>query len=172
MMIVRELLGGIYFGEPRLIHGAVGERSRYRHHALHRARDRAHHPGCVRTSALRRRKVTSVDKANVLDCSRLWRDVVNRIAKLYPDVQLSHMYVDSAAMALVSRPSSFDVLLTENMFGDILSDQAGAIVGSLGMLASASVGAPSRSTNRFTDPPPISPAPGGESDTVRYSPSR
>jgi 3-isopropylmalate dehydrogenase len=88
----------------------------------------------------RRHKVTSVDKANVLDCSRLWRDVVNRVAQQYADVKLSHMYVDSAAMALVSSPSDFDVLLTENMFGDILSDQAGGIVGSLGILASASVG--------------------------------
>jgi len=88
----------------------------------------------------RRHAVTSVDKANVLDCSRLWRDVVTRVAKEYPDVQLSHMYVDSAAMALVSRPASFDVLLTENMFGDILSDQAGSVVGSIGMLPSASIG--------------------------------
>jgi 3-isopropylmalate dehydrogenase len=90
----------------------------------------------------RRRKVLSVDKANVLDCSRLWRDVVNHVAQQYPDVQLSHMYVDSAAMVLVARPAEFDVILTENMFGDILSDQAGGIVGSLGLLASASVGGP------------------------------
>ena len=88
----------------------------------------------------RRRKVTSVDKANVLDCSRLWRDVVTRVGLGYPDVNLSHMYVDSAAMALVARPADFDVVLTENMFGDILSDQAGAVVGSLGMLGSASIG--------------------------------
>src|SRR5207248_5625411 len=88
----------------------------------------------------RRKKLTSVDKANVLDSSRLWREVVNRVAKDFPGVELSHMYVDSAAMALVSRPSSFDVILTENMFGDILSDQAGAVVGSLGLLPSASLG--------------------------------
>jgi 3-isopropylmalate dehydrogenase len=142
MLIVRELLGGIYFGEPRLIHGAAGERSatdtmRYSEPEIERIARVA-----FDLARGRRRKVTSVDKANVLDCSRLWRDVVNQVAKLYPDVELSHMYVDSAAMALVARPSSFDVLLTENMFGDILSDQAGAIVGSLGMLASASVGAP------------------------------
>jgi 3-isopropylmalate dehydrogenase len=88
----------------------------------------------------RRRKVTSVDKANVLDCSRLWREVVTQVGQQYSDVKLSHMYVDSAAMALVARPADFDVVLTENMFGDILSDQAGAVVGSLGMLGSASVG--------------------------------
>src|SRR5437763_1871647 len=88
----------------------------------------------------RRKKLTSVDKANVLDCSRLWREVVNRVGSEFTDVQLSHMYVDSAAMALVSRPTQFDVILTENMFGDILSDQAGAVVGSLGLLPSASVG--------------------------------
>lgn len=142
MLIVRELLGGIYFGEPRLIHGAVGERSatdtmRYTEPEIERITRVA-----FDLARSRRRKVTSVDKANVLDCSRLWRDVVNRVSKVYSDVELSHMYVDSAAMALVARPNSFDVLLTENMFGDILSDQAGAIVGSLGMLASASVGGP------------------------------
>ncbi|HEV7512052.1 MAG TPA: isocitrate/isopropylmalate family dehydrogenase, partial [Candidatus Acidoferrum sp.] len=82
----------------------------------------------------------SVDKANVLDSSKLWREVVMAVAKSYPDVQLSHMYVDSAAMALVARPTDFDVLLTENMFGDILSDQSGAVVGSLGLLGSASIG--------------------------------
>ena len=84
--------------------------------------------------------MTSVDKANVLDCSRLWREVVTRVAQQYSDVKLNHMYVDSAAMALVARPADFDVVLTENMFGDILSDQAGAVVGSLGMLGSASIG--------------------------------
>jgi 3-isopropylmalate dehydrogenase len=90
----------------------------------------------------RRKKVLSVDKANVLECSRLWREVVTRCAKDYPDVQLSHMYVDSAAMSLVQRPKDFDVMLTENTFGDILSDQAGGVVGSLGLLASASIGGP------------------------------
>src|SRR6266704_6540226 len=91
-------------------------------------------------AAVRRKKLTSVDKANVLECSRLWSEVVSRVAKEFPDVKLSHMYVDSAAMALVSRPAEFDVILTENMFGDILSDQAGALIGSLGLLPSASIG--------------------------------
>lgn len=143
ILIVRELLGGIYFGEPRLIHGPVGDRSatdtmRYSEHEIDRIARVA-----FELAQSRRRKLVSVDKANVLDCSRLWRDVVTRVAKDYPDVSLSHMYVDSAAMALVIRPTDFDVLLTENMFGDILSDQAGAIVGSIGMLASASIGGPS-----------------------------
>ena len=142
VLIVRELLGGIYFGEPRLLHGPSGDRvatdtMRYSEPEI----ERIAHVGFA-LAQNRRRKLTSVDKANVLDCSRLWRDVVTRVAKDYPEVQLSHMYVDSAAMALVSRPASFDVILTENMFGDILSDQAGAVVGSLGMLGSASVGGP------------------------------
>jgi 3-isopropylmalate dehydrogenase len=142
MLIVRELLGGLYFGEPRLTHGPVGDRSatdtmRYGEQEIVRIAHVAF--GLARQ---RRRKVLSVDKANVLDCSRLWREVVNGVAQSYPDVNLAHMYVDSAAMALVSRPADFDVILTENMFGDILSDQAGAVVGSLGMLGSASVGGP------------------------------
>jgi 3-isopropylmalate dehydrogenase len=88
----------------------------------------------------RRRKILSVDKANVLECSRLWREVVTRVGQEYPEVKLSHQYVDSAAMLLVQNPAEYDVVLTENMFGDILSDQAGGIVGSLGLLASASIG--------------------------------
>ncbi len=139
VMIVRELLGGVYFG-ARSTKGEPGSRratdsmtysepeiERIAHVAFNLARGR-------------RKQLLSVDKANVLDSSRLWRDVVTRIGDGYPDVKLSHMYVDSAAMALVSRPASFDVIVTENMFGDILSDQAGAVVGSLGLLPSASVG--------------------------------
>ena len=122
VLIVRELLGGIYFGKPRSTEGANGDRSAvdtmcYRETEIERI---AHVAFDLARS--RRRQLTSVDKANVLDCSRLWRDVVKRVA------------------ALVSHPTSFDVLLTENMFGDILSDQAGAIVGSIGMLGSASLG--------------------------------
>src|SRR5437588_6939398 len=140
ILIVRELLGGIYFGEPRVTQGSAGNREaldtmRYTESEIERIARMA-----FELARTRRRKVTSVDKANVLDCSRLWRDVVTRVAKEYSDVKLSHMYVDSAAMLLVSRPADFDVLLTENMFGDILSDQAGGIVGSLGLLASASIG--------------------------------
>jgi len=140
VLIVRELLGGIYFGKPRSTEGAQGDRCAvdtmcYRESEIERI---AHVAFDLARS--RRRQLTSVDKANVLDCSRLWREVVTRVARQYSDVQLRHMYVDSAAMKLVSHPTSFDVLLTENMFGDILSDQAGAIVGSIGMLGSASLG--------------------------------
>jgi len=140
MMIVRELLGGLYFGEPRFTQGSTGNRTaldtmQYSEPEIERITRVA-----FELARGRCRKVTSVDKANVLDCSRLWREVVTRVAKEYPDVQLSHMYVDSAAMALVAHPAWFDVLLTENMFGDILSDQAGSVVGSIGMLPSASVG--------------------------------
>ena len=142
ILIVRELLGGLYFGEPRSIEGAAGSRvatntMTYGEQAIERIARVA-----FDLATRRRQKILSVDKANVLECSRLWREVVTRYAKDYPGVQLSHMYVDSAAMSLVQRPKDFDVVLTENMFGDILSDQAGGVVGSLGLLASASVGGP------------------------------
>ena len=140
MLIVRELLGGLYFGEPRYTQGDPGGRiavdtMKYSEPEIERIARVAF--DLART---RRRKLTSIDKANVLDCSRLWREVVTRIGADYSDVKLSHAYVDSAAMVLAARPADFDVILTENMFGDILSDQAGGIVGSLGMLASASTG--------------------------------
>lgn len=140
IMIVRELLGGAYFGLPRSIEGNSGARvaintMRYGEDEIERIARVA-----FDLAMKRKRKVLSVDKANVLECSRLWREVVTRVGKDYPAVKLGHQYVDSAAMLLVQRPAEFDVLLTENMFGDILSDQAGGIVGSLGLLASASVG--------------------------------
>src|SRR6202047_1161468 len=142
IMIVRELLGGAYFGQPRSIEGEAGSRvaintMKYSESEIERIAVVA-----FELAMKRRRKVLSVDKANVLECSRLWREVVTRIAQDYPDVKLTHQYVDSAAMLLVQRPADFDVLLTENMFGDILSDQAGGVVGSLGLLASASIGGP------------------------------
>ena len=140
IMIVRELLGGAYFGEPRSIEGEPGSRVaintiRYAENEVERIARVA-----FDLARNRKKKVLSVDKANVLESSRLWRDVVTRIGKDYPEVKLGHQYVDSAAMLLVQRPTDFDVILTENMFGDILSDQAGAVVGSLGLLASASIG--------------------------------
>jgi len=142
IMIVRELLGGAYFGQPRSIEGESGSRvaintMRYAEHEVERIARVA-----FDLAMKRKKKVLSVDKANVLECSRLWRDVVTRIGKDYPEVKLGHQYVDSAAMLLVQRPTDFDVVLTENMFGDILSDQAGGVVGSLGLLASASIGGP------------------------------
>jgi len=147
IMIVRELLGGLYFGQPRSISGtsepgAAGARvavntMRYGESEIERIARVA-----FELAMKRKRKVLSVDKANVLECSRLWREVVTRVGKEYPEVKLGHQYVDSAAMLLVQRPTDFDVVLTENMFGDILSDQAGGVVGSLGLLASASIGGP------------------------------
>lgn len=139
VMIVRELLGGLYFGE-RSTNGESGRRRAVDTMAYSEPEIERIARIAFQLARLRRKRLTSVDKANVLDCSRLWREVVNRIGSEFGDVQLSHMYVDSAAMALVSRPTQFDVILTENMFGDILSDQAGAVVGSLGLLPSASVG--------------------------------
>jgi 3-isopropylmalate dehydrogenase len=140
ILIVRELLGGLYFGEPRNVSEVNGVREaintmRYSEPEIEQIARVA-----FELARSRRRKVTSVDKANVLECSRLWRETVTRVAQDYSEVALEHQYVDSCSMALVARPASFDVLLTENMFGDILSDEAGAVVGSLGLLASASIG--------------------------------
>ena len=138
MLVVRELTGGLYYGEPRGI-AADGSSAhntmRYSRGEIERIARRA-----FDAARLRRKRVTSVDKANVLETSRLWRQVVTEIAGAYPDVTLDHMLVDSCAMRIALAPSSFDVVLTENMFGDILSDEAGAIVGSLGLLPSASLG--------------------------------
>ena len=146
ILIVRELLGGLYFGEPRSL-VAEGEGAAGARHALNTMR--YSEPEIERIARIafdlarnRRGRVLSVDKSNVLECSRLWREVVIRVACDFPGVQLSHMYVDSAAMSLVLKPAEFDVILTENMFGDILSDLAGGVVGSLGLLASASIGGP------------------------------
>jgi 3-isopropylmalate dehydrogenase len=136
--VVRELTGGLYYGEPRGI-AADGSSAhntmRYSRAEIDRIARRA-----FDAARGRRKRVTSVDKANVLETSRLWRQVVTAIAADYPDVTVDHMLVDSCAMRLALAPSSFDVILTENMFGDILSDEAGAIVGSLGLLPSASLG--------------------------------
>jgi len=139
MLVVRELTGGLYYGEPRGIapdgRSAVNTMS-YTRPEIERIARRAF--DAART---RRKRVTSVDKANVLEVSRLWRAVVTDVANDYPDVTLDHMLVDACAMKLALAPASFDVILTENLFGDILSDEAGAIVGSLGLLPSASLGA-------------------------------
>ena len=137
IMIVRELTGGIYFGEKTLASDSswASDLMKYSVEEIDRIARKA-----FDAAMKRRRKVTSVDKANVLETSRLWRKVVTEVAKDYPEVELSHMYVDNAAMQLVRNPMQFDVIVTENMFGDILSDEASMITGSIGMLSSASLG--------------------------------
>src|ERR1044072_5263563 len=136
ILIVRELLGGLYFGEPRGIDADVATNTmRYSVEEIERVARVA-----VDAARKRRGKVTSVDKANVLETSQLWRQTVIRVSQDYPDVTLEHLYVDACAMHLIANPRRFDVLLTENLFGDILSDEAAVITGSLGMLASATIG--------------------------------
>jgi 3-isopropylmalate dehydrogenase len=138
LLVVRELTGGLYFGEPRELRNngtlavdtclySVEEIERIAHVAF-------------RMAAMRRKKVTLVDKANVLETSRLWRRVVTPLAKTYPEVELDFMFVDNAAMQLIINPKRFDVILTENLFGDILSDESSVISGSIGLLPSASIG--------------------------------
>lgn len=140
LVVLRELTGGLYFGEPRgfapgrsaafnTLPYSVAEIERLARFAFELARRR-------------RRRLTSVDKANVLETSQLWREVFTRVAGEYPDVTLDHIYVDNCAMQLILRPRAFDVLATENLFGDILSDEAGVLAGSLGLLPSASLGGP------------------------------
>jgi len=139
ILIVRELTGGIYFGKPRGIDEENGGRG-YNTMVYHK--NEVERIARVAFDAARKRnnKVTSVDKANVLEVSQFWRSVVVEVAKEYPDVELNHMYVDNCAMQLVRWPKQFDVILTGNMFGDILSDEASMLTGSLGMLPSASLG--------------------------------
>lgn len=140
IMIVRELTGGIYFGRPRLIEQTeTGERGMDTLVYTTEEVERIVHTA-FETAAVRNRKVTSVDKANVLDSSRLWRSTVTESAKQWPEITLEHMLVDNCAMQLVRYPSQFDVIVTGNMFGDILSDEASMITGSIGMLPSASLG--------------------------------
>ncbi len=141
ILVVRELTGGMYFGQPKKTEEIPGG---------HRAIDtmvyttpeieRIAHVA-FKAAQLRRKKVTSIDKANVLENGVLWRDVVTKVSKHHPDVALEHMFVDNGAMQLMLKPTQFDVMLCENMFGDILSDEAAALAGSLGMLPSASLGA-------------------------------
>ncbi len=136
ILFVRELLGGIYFGEPRGCDASGGFNTmRYSEAEIERVAHVA-----FDLARRRRKKLTSVDKANVLETSQLWRRTVTRLGREYPDVKLEHTYVDACAMRLVTDPTSFDVVVTENLFGDILSDEAAVLAGSLGMLASASIG--------------------------------
>jgi 3-isopropylmalate dehydrogenase len=142
IMILRELTGDIYFGQPRGIRTLDnGERQGFdtMHYSESEIR-RVAHVG-FQIAMKRNKKMCSVDKANVLDTSMLWREIVTEVAKDYPEVVLSHMYVDNAAMQLVRAPKQFDVILTGNIFGDILSDEASMLTGSIGMLPSASLDA-------------------------------
>ena len=139
IMVIRELTGGIYFGERGRELTTLGESAwdteRYSYEEIKRIAKVA-----FETAMKRRKKLVSVDKANVLESSRLWREVVIEVSSRYPEVALEHMYVDNAAMQLIKDPSQFDVIVTSNMFGDILSDEASQITGSIGMLPSASLG--------------------------------
>lgn len=139
LVVIRELTGGIYFGERGIKDTKYGKSAYdtmiYSEHEVRRIAKVA-----FDIARKRKKKVTSVDKANILDSSRLWRKVVEEVAKEYPDIKLNHLYVDNCAMQLVINPKQFDVILTENMFGDILSDEASMITGSIGMLPSASLG--------------------------------
>ena len=141
LMVVRELTGGIYFGEPRGISGTRG--NRVAHNTMHYSEQEIER--IVRTgfdiARKRKGKLCSVDKANVLEVSVLWREIADSVSKEYPDVRLEHMYVDNAAMQLVRQPLHFDTIVTGNLFGDILSDVAAMLTGSIGMLPSASTGA-------------------------------
>jgi 3-isopropylmalate dehydrogenase len=136
VLIVRELLGGLYYGTPRsLTEDTAHNTMRYSREEIARVARVA-----FEQARSRRGLLTSVDKANVLETSQLWRRVVNEVSADYPDVRLEHMYVDTCAMRLAMEPTRFDVIVTENSFGDILSDQAAALAGSIGMLPSASIG--------------------------------
>ena len=149
VLCVRELTGGLYFGQPKGRHEENGETVAidtmiYRRSEIERIAHVA-----FQAAQGRGKKLTSIDKANVLENGVLWRQTVNEIGKQYPDVQLSHLYVDNAAMQLIKNPRGFDVVLAENLFGDILSDEMAMIAGSLGMLPSASLGGQETSTGRF-----------------------
>lgn len=140
VLFVRELTGGIYFGEPRLREQVNGETRAVDSMVYTESEIRRVVRLAFRLAQTRRKKVTSVDKANVLETSRLWRQVVEQVAKEFPDVSFEHQLVDSMAMRLIQNPASIDVAVTENMFGDILTDEASVLAGSLGMLPSASQG--------------------------------
>jgi 3-isopropylmalate dehydrogenase len=142
ILILRELTSDIYFGQPRGIHvNAAGQREGFDTMRYNEAEiARIAHSG-FQAAGKRRKRLTSIDKANVLETTQLWKDVVTEVGKQYPEIELSHMYVDNAAMQLVRNPKQFDVMLCGNMFGDILSDEASMLTGSIGMLPSASLNA-------------------------------
>ncbi len=142
IMIIRELTGGLYYGQPQGISGSAPDRRAvdtlgYTEHEIRRILKVG-----FETARKRRRRLTSVDKANILATSQLWRELATAMGKEYPDIALEHIYVDNASMQLLRRPSEFDVIVTENTFGDILSDEASMLAGSIGLVPSASLGAP------------------------------
>ena len=139
ILIIRELTGDIYFGEPRGIKWHDDQRVGFNTMIYSESEIRRIAHIAFQAAQKRNQKLCSVDKMNVLECTQLWRDVVIEIAKEYPDVELSHMLVDNAAMQLIRNPKQFDVIVTGNMFGDILSDEASMLTGSIGMLPSASL---------------------------------
>ena len=142
IMIVRELTGGIYFGQPRGVRVLEnGEKQGFNTLVYSESEIRRIAHSAFQIAQQRNRRLCSVDKANVLECTELWRQVVTEVGKDYPEVQLGHMYVDNASMQLVRAPKQFDVIVTSNMFGDILSDTAAMLTGSIGMLPSASLDA-------------------------------
>lgn len=139
IVVVRELTGGIYFGQPKGREGEGANEKAFDTEVYHRFEIERIAKIAFESAQLRRKKVCSIDKANVLQSSILWREVVTEVAKDYPDVELSHMYIDNATMQLIKDPSQFDVMLCSNIFGDILSDECAMITGSMGMLPSASM---------------------------------
>ena len=141
IMIIRELTGDVYFGQPKGVETKDGKRVGFNNMIYNEDEIRRIAKIAFETAMVRNKKLCSVDKANVLDVSRLWREVVLEVAKDYPEVELSHLYVDNAAMQLIRDPKQFDVIVTGNIFGDILSDEASMLTGSLGMLPSASLSA-------------------------------
>ncbi len=179
ILVVRELTGGMYFGQPKKTEDLGNGQQRAIDTMVYTTAEieRIAHVA-FRAAQLRRKKLTSIDKANVLENGVLWREVVTRVGKEYPDVALEHMFVDNGAMQLMLKPTQFDVMLCENMFGDILSDEAAALAGSLGMLPSASLGARrqraanrrSASTNRPAAPRRTSPGRTWPTRSRRFSP--
>lgn len=139
IMIVRELVGGIYFGEPRGIEVRNGEKVGYNTDVYSESEVERIARVAFEAARKRSKRLCSVEKSNVLEVSQLWKEVVTRVGKEYPDVELSHMYIDNAAMQLIRNPKFFDTIVTGNIFGDILSDEASMLTGSLGMLPSASI---------------------------------
>ena len=140
LLVVRELTGGLYFGEPKGIEIKNGEKVGFNTMVYSESEIKRIAKVAFDIARKRNKKVTSIDKANVLDVSQVWRDTVINVSKEYPDIKLDHLYIDNASMQLIKDPKQFDVILAENLFGDILSDEAAMLTGSIGMLPSASIG--------------------------------